>query len=318
MGPCRDAAAVRAQLDAALAPTLAPGASWTVRARFARAAGRVTAYGEVLDASAATVASRSLSTTGDDCASLAKGLGVWASLVLDAEVDRASSPRAAEPADDPLAAPAAARAGSDASLWPKAHPPEPVSPEADLFLQHDKEARTVELGLSSFVMGGTGGGAIVGVSAYGVFEAAHGFFLRPALLGGHSVGALAATSEAPATFLASRFDACARLPGMYRDHRGLQLDLCAGAEVGFSLVDSGVVAAGQAGSDPNSTLPFAALGPSIGLRGELGSNLSAIIRGVGDISLLRESVTLATPAGAMVTPALFVGRAEVGLSWSLR
>jgi hypothetical protein len=315
VAPCRDAAAAQAQLKDALAPALAPSASWTVRARFQRTGGRLVVKGDVIDGDDVTVATRTLSTSGSDCASLAKGLAVWASLVLDAEVERAKPQEPEVPAAPPAPPPQL----PDASVWPGSQPAEPRSSDQDLFLAHSREQRTVELGLSTFVMGGRGGGAIIGPAAYGIFETAHGFFLRPTLLGGHSVGGLTATTEAPATFLASRFDACARLPGFYREGRGLQLDLCGGAELGFSRLDSGVVAnagTGAAGGGGNSTLPFVGLGPSLGLRGELGASLSAIIRGVAELSLLRDSVTVV--GGSVVTPPLVSGRAEVGLSWSLR
>jgi hypothetical protein len=263
----------------------------------------------VRNAAGEVVASRVLSTTGNECASLAKGLAVWASLVLDSEADRPKPPERSVPLDDPLAGPPAAR--SDVTAWPTTPPPEARSPEADLFLEHGKNERTVELGLATFIMGGTGGGAVVGPAAYGVFEAAHGFFLRPAILVGHTVGEFVVQDEIPATFVASRFDACARLPGFYREHKGLQIDLCAGADVGFSLADSGVIA-----NNGSGTLPFVGVGPSVGIRGELASNLSATIRAVGDVNLLRDTVALAN--GQEATPPAFAGRGEVGLSWSLR
>jgi hypothetical protein len=269
---CRDASAVEAALDASLAATLAPRSAWKVRARFERAGARVVVHGSVVDAEGVIVADRTLSNDGDECASLAKGLGVWASLVLDAEVDRAKSAPGPSAVDDPLAAPPAARS---TSLWPVNPPEEKRPPEADLFLRHSSGERTVELGVDSFLMGGTGGGTILGPSIYGVFEAQHGFFLRPALLVGHSIGGLSPTAEAAATFVASRFDACARLPGMYIEHRGMQLDLCAGADIGFSRVDNDVLLAGLSGASPSRTLPFFGVGPSFGLRGELGNNLSA-------------------------------------------
>jgi hypothetical protein len=165
-------------------------------------------------------------------------------------------------------------------------------------------------------MGGTGGGAIVGPAAYGIFEAAHGFFLRPTLMGGHSLGGLSRSAEAPATFLGSRFDACGRIPGMYREQLGLQLDFCLGGEVGFSRLDAGVAASVGVGTSTSPTIPFVGVGPSVGLRGELGNRLSAVVRGVADLSLLRDPVALA--GGTTMTPAVLVARAEVGLSWSLR
>jgi len=305
---CRDGVVARAQLEEALAPALAPGPSWMVRAKFERAGGRLSIHGDVIDADDVTVASRTLSTHGTDCASLAKGLAVWASLVLDAEVDRAkATPAGGDTSPSPVPVVAVAGARPEESAWPESHAPDPHEgrpADADLFLKHAKEERTVELGLSSFVMGGTGGGAIVGPAAYGIFETAHGFFLRPTLLGGHTVGGLSATAEAPATYLGSRFDACARLPGLYREGRGLSIDLCGGAELGFSLLDVG------------GSVPYAALGPSVGIRGELGTSLSAIVRGVGNVSLIRDGVMPSN--GPEVAPAIFGGRAEVGLSWTLR
>jgi hypothetical protein len=312
VGPCRDASAVRGELDTSLAAAEAPGSSWIVSARFDRTGSRLVAHGAVVDAHGVTVADRTLSGDGTECAALAKGLGLWASLVLDEEVERVrSTPKAPDVIEDPLAGPLASRS----ALWPTP-PEERRSPEADLFPRHASTERTVELGGESFLMGGTGGGTVLGASVYGVFEAQHGFFLRPALLVGHSIGGLSPTAEAAATFLASRFDACARLPGMYLDHRGMQLDLCAGADIGFSRVDSDVALAGPAVSSPSRTLPFFGLGPSFGLRGELGNNLSATIRGVTELSFLRDELTLA--GGAHVTGDIFAGRAEVGLSWSLR
>ena len=315
VSPCRDAAAARAHLNEALGPALAPAASWTVRARFERRGARLFAHGDVTDADDITVATRTLSTPGSDCASLAKGLAVWASLVLDAEIDRAKPKDPVEttppPAPPPFTPPPDVPvAGETAEERAKNRPL-----EANLFLTHRQDERTVELGLSAFVMGGTGGGAIVGPAASAVFELAHGVFLRPTLLGGHSVGGLT-TGEASATFLASRFDACGRLPGLYREGRGLQLDLCGGGEVGFSLVDSGVLAAPAPGTQSSGTLPFVAIGPSFSLRGELGGGLAAVVRGVGELSFLRDSVTVQN--GTLVTPPLVGGRAEVGLSWTLR
>jgi hypothetical protein len=311
LAPCRDAAAARAELESALAATRAPGSSWRVKARFEKAGARVVAHGSVVDADGVTVADRALTNKGTECASLARGLGLWASLVLDAEVDRAKASAPPAAVEDPLAAPPAARASN---VLPEVNPDDRRPPEADLFLSHSRGERTVELGVDSFLMGGTGGGTVLGPSLYGVFEASHGFFLRPALLVGHSIGGLSPTGEASGTFLASRFDACARLPGMYLEHRGMQLDLCGGGDLGFSRVDGSVALEG--GPNASRTLPFIGLGPSFGVRGELGNSLSATIRGVTELSVLQDQVTLAN--GTHIGAGYFAGRAEVGLSWSLR
>jgi hypothetical protein len=56
-----------------------------------------------------------------------------------------------------------------------------------------------------------------------------------------------------------------------------------------------------------------ALGPSVDLRGELGSELSVLVRGVAEWNVLRSPA-----ANATVNPALLIGRTEVGLTWRLR
>jgi len=302
---CHDAAAARAELRSALGLSLAPAAGWTVTARFIREGGHLSIDGEVSDPSGAGVAHRLMSGDGALCAGLAKAVGVWASLVLDTEVERAKH-ATEEPPVGPVVAPPAARS---TGLWPDTDPNARHSPEEDVFLRHEQEQRTIEVGLESFLMGGTGGGPVLGPAVYGIFEVGHGIFVRPTFIVGHSVGTIPAS--APATFGGVRLDACARLPGYYREHRGLQLDLCIGGETGFSELDSREAALGSP-----TTLPFLALGPSFGLRGELGNSLSATIRGVTEVSFLRDPVTLTS--GQSVIPGILVGRAEVGLSWALR
>ncbi len=284
------------------------GASrWSLHARFDRSHGHVTVSGTVVGPDGGAVARRDLATDRAECAAAATGLGVWASLVFDATESREFDRAAALALPPPPPAPAEP---------PPSHGPTPNTPDtlgdarppdADLFLRHRAGERTVEIGLDGFVMAGTGGGAVVGPSIYGIFESGRGLFLRPALLGGHSIGGLSRL-DAPGTFFGSRLDACGRVPGMYREHIGLQLDLCLGADVGFSRLDAGVA--------QSSTVPFVAIGPSLGFRGELGSRLSAVIRGVADVSLVSDRVMLAS--GAPMSTSTLVVRGEAGLSWSLR
>jgi hypothetical protein len=305
---CRDAAAARAEIASALAPASAPGVGWTVKARFTRDRAHLTVGAAVVDATGVRVAERVMSTDGTLCAGLAKAVGVWASLVLDTEVDRAqhAGEDVAPPAPLSVPPPPAAR---ETNLWPDVDAAEKHSPEEDVFLHHAQGERTIEIGLQSFLMGGTGGGPVLGPALYGIFEAAHGIYLRPTLMLGHSVGS--ATTSAEGTFVGARLDGCARLPGYYRERRGLQLDLCAGAETGFSQLDPGVALMGS-----SSVLPFVAVGPSFGIRGELGNRLSATIRGITEVSLLRDEVSMVD--GARAGSSLFVGRAEVGLSWAIQ
>jgi hypothetical protein len=256
------------------------------------------ATGEIVDAAGAPVAHREIDRQGTECAGLGRAIGVWASLVLDAEVQRAQDeapvPRPPAPAPDPG--------------WPApAPPPEKPSPESQLFLAHPAEERDVELGAASLVMTGTGAGMIAGGTLFGVSEVGAGWFLRPSLIAGRTVTEVSSGSGVYATLGAGRFDACKRIPGNYLESRGLQLDICAGPEVGFLTV------AGASGGSPSQTLPLLALGPSIDFRGELGNALSVLVRGVADLNVLPESTS-----DGLVTEAILVARAEVGLSWRLR
>jgi len=300
--PCADSAGAEDALRRALQPTKAPGAAWTVSVHLAREKGVLRATGEITDATGAPVAHRAMD--GRECVGLTRAMGVWASLVLDAEVERtkaaASIPPPAEPAPE---------------LWPIPAPedPEQPSPEASLFLAHPVNERQIEVGLASYLMAGTGTGMLVGGSLFTVSEVGDGWFLRPALSLGRTFVEIVPTTHAFATLGAARFDACKRLPGNYLDKRGIQLDLCGGADVGFLYIDGQTASQIIPMSEPSATLPLFALGPSVDLRGELGNELSVLVRGVAEWNIVRTSADNGT-----VTPALLIGRTEVGLSWRLR
>jgi hypothetical protein len=148
---------------------------------------------------------------------------------------------------------------------------------------------------------------IAGGSLFEVSEVGAGWFLRPSLAIGRTVTELSPRSDDFATLGSGRFDACKRIPGNYLERRGLQVDICAGPEVGFLDVSR------STGSSFSQTLPLLALGPSIDFRGELGNALSVLVRGVADVNFLPE-----TTSDGLVAEAVFIARAEVGLSWRLR
>jgi hypothetical protein len=308
--PCSDGQKAAETLRRALAPSLAPRPAWTVSVRFERASAHLSAEGEITDELGAPVAHRAMKQDSGECSALARAVGVWASLVLDAEIERASA-AAAKPTQ-PAASAASGASGtlprtalpvtteetaSSAPLWPAPAPREKPQPEARLLLAHPEGERTIEVGATTFLMGGTGSGIVAGPSAFAVFEVGRGWFLRPTVAIARTLEDLSPSSDA--TWGAARFDACGRVPGFYLERRGIQLDICGGAEGGF-LEGNGWL------------LPFAAVGPSMGLRGELGGDLSAMVRAVAEVNLLRDT---STPG---VDPDLFVGRAEVGLSWRIR
>lgn len=289
-----------------------------------------TAEGEITDDTGAPVAHRVLVKASADCAGLARAVGVWASLVLDEELHRTP--------DDPVDAPSRRRDGSARSsstlaaspktadappLWPAPAINEKPSPEQFAILRHAPEQRSLEVGVSTFIMGGTGTGALAGPELYGVIEVGDGIFLRPTLAFGRTLEGLKPAGDVYGTWGITRFDTCLRIPGFYRDRRGMQLDTCAGADVGFLHFDQSSANA-VSSTDPSPspgtaarTIPFLAFGPSLGLRGELGSELAVELRGVLGLNVIRESFQ--DPAlGSRVDPPLIGGRVELGLSWRVR
>jgi hypothetical protein len=256
-------------------------------------AGGLRAEGEITDATGAPVAHRSVERSEPECVGLARAIGVWASLVLDAEVERAK------------AAPTPPPPPPVSEGWPApAPPPEKPSPETELFLAHAPGERQIEIGAASFVMSGTGTGLLAGGSLFVVDEVAAGWFLRPALLAGGTVFQILPEDQAEATFGAVRFDACKRIPGNYLERRGIQVDLCAGPEAGVLNLQGGPAPA---------TLPYLAAGPSVALRGELASDLSVMVGGAAELNILGQ-----TADGGTVNPSLWIARVELGVSWRLR
>jgi hypothetical protein len=274
----------------------APGR--TVKLRVERTGPRaVRAEGTITDEHQTPIARRLLLGTGPDCSSLTRAVGVWASLVLDAETRRprtaaaetqAPTPRIATPetADEPFGA-----TRGDAAAAAAAAAEETAADRHEAPRRHEESFGLVEVGASGFVMSGTAGGATAGSSAFLFVDAGQGFFVRPALAFGRSIGP--AEGVVDGSWLATRLDACARVQGLYTKRRGMQLDLCAGADLGATLAE---------GVGP---LAFVAVGPSVDLRGELGNGLAVTLRGVFGIDLVR-------------TSDLWSGRLELALSWGLR
>jgi hypothetical protein len=171
-------------------------------------------------------------------------------------------------------------------------PSERRSRAPEWFLHHDDGEKTLEIGVSGFLMSGAHGGAVTGASPYVVAEAAHGIFLRPSLAFGRTIGT-PAVGDSRGTWLDSRLDTCLRVPGLYSTGAGLQLDLCAGGDLGVTV------------DDTSRSFPFAALGPSLDMRGELGTSLAVTLRGVFGVNLLSSAD-------------LWSGRIELAMSWGLR
>jgi hypothetical protein len=188
-------------------------------------------------------------------------------------------------------------------------------PEADWYLHHD-ETPTRELGVAAFLMTGTGATAVAGIAPYVVFEVGKGIFLRPALMVGESIAVVVSpSSDVRSTWTAGRLDACLRLPGLYTNRRGMQLDLCGGAEAGLSYFAAG--SASVSAAPPNGvTMPYVNVGPSVDLRAEFGWNLSAALRGMTGYNIIQEGYEDGDHQWAPTPP--FAGRIELAMSWRLR
>lgn len=309
---CASAERAEELLHDALAAARAPGHAWTVSMRVQPTAEHALhADGKIFDELGFLVADRTLSVPAGDCRGLARAVGVWASLVLEQELARSRSAVASNaalqvssggaPGVTGVTAAAWRESQSTDVLWPAPAPFQKPPPEGEWYLHHEHDdARTVEIGVAGFLMSGAGAGAMAGASPYAIFEAGRGVFLRPALFLGQSLTAINSPPVLDAVWVAGRFDTCLRLPGLYKQDQGIQLDLCGGAD--FGVLDD---------NTDDALLPFVSVGPSLDLRGELGSSLSASIRGVTGINLTSETV------GPVYQP-LWSGRLELAFSWKVK
>lgn len=321
--PCDDVARAEELLRRTLGPSLAPRRAWRVELRVGRELGGLRAEGEILDEHGAPVAHRTFVRATPECSALARALGVWASLVLDAELEKSkSAPAVTSAALAPTPPPPSPIADVAAVPWPAPAPNEKPSPEAFTLLKHEDGRRSFEVGVASFLMGGTGTGVLAGPELFTVVEVGSGVFLRPTIAFGRTLQTLKPTGDVYGTWGVTRFDTCVRVPGLYMDRRGLQLDLCGGADIGFLHFDQSSQFGSTFASSPEQpstarTIPFFAVGPSIGLRGELAGDLSVEVRGVGGVNVIRESF-LDPAFGARVDPPLIGGRVEIALAWRVR
>jgi hypothetical protein len=166
-------------------------------------------------------------------------------------------------------------------------------------------------------MTGTGANAILGATPYAVFEPRPGFFLRPSAVIGSSLTPLGEQGNANALLLAVRIDACGRFSGNYMQNRGLELNMCGGADVGGTYFPASP--GGYGGTEaPNQAtlLPQVSIGPSLDLRGEVTSHWSVVLRGVSGFNVIRNGFS--DRFGNRVAPDWVSGRIELALAWSAR
>ncbi len=306
---CRDGEGAGQALRTGLSAARAPTSGWVLTLRIEPTGARLHATSDLTDGAGDHVAHRELSEGTSGCSGLARAMGVWAGLVLDAEVEKARA-LTSEPVPSMAAAATADATHPGAENpaptgWPPPAETEPATPEHDWYLHHE-DSRSLEVGAGVFLMSGPGGGGVAGPVLFTVIESGHGIFLRPSLAFGQTLASIPPANVRSATWGAGRFDGCLRLPGLYTKHHGMQLDLCAGADLGMTHVQ------GVTGTD----MPYLALGPSLDLRGELGGRLSAVMRVVAAVDTLRGSYT--DNDGSSAQEPLVSARLELAFSWDVR
>jgi hypothetical protein len=170
-----------------------------------------------------------------------------------------------------------------------------------------RAGQPLELGATTFLLAGVASSGVVGLSAFLVDPLSSDVMLRISGAGGE-----APASDLPTAWAAARLDTCYEATGRYASGQGLRLGLCAGADVGVTLIGPG----SQPGEPHNhQTMAFVDLGPSVELGAEVGPILTVLLRGGLGINLARD--TFVSGSGERVDPSVGTERAEVGLSWKL-
>ncbi len=288
---CANLDQAQTALHDALGGSVAPEKGWRLRVFDERRGSHIIVTANLDDAQGNAVAHRVIDATASDrCDGVISALGIWAALVLDAEVSKAKAhPKPVKPeTQTPTTA-----TGDNAGNTPNVMVSTGVA-NADAGVPQPHQ-RTIEIGASATLMNSpltSTDAALVGGDVFTLVEIMRSFFLRPAIAGASSLGAAA-------VYVAPRMDACLRVPGNYVEHRGLLLETCAGTE--FGVFDHGTGAT-------HSTDVLFAIGPTIGLRGDLASDLSVEVRGLANFNVVHTGGEIA----------LLSLRAELGLTWRLR
>jgi hypothetical protein len=266
----------------------------------------------IVDDAGTIVAQRTLTDrSARTCVPLARAVGAWASLVLDAEVVRAKDDDgslATPPSSSTAPAPASATATTSARnaaaphAWAVASSLElegaGTQAERDGARERTtKEPRATEVGTMVYIRNGmmaTGG--IAGVSPFAAFEVASGWILRPSFMFGRSTEGVTTVSH-----VAGRGDVCRRIPGNYIERRGIEADLCTGFE-------AGVVTSQGGATTRSASASRIGVGPSIALRGELAGGVALEVRGLFGANLNQQ------PLNGKAELPLVYAAAELGAS----
>jgi hypothetical protein len=257
----------------------------------------------IVDDAGTIVAQRTLTDrTARTCVPLARAVGAWASLVLDAEMVRAKDDDASQPtlATTPTPTPSSARpAGTPTLTFGLAGQPRPRDSAAAAPAVADAPPikRSVEIGSMVYIRNGMSAtGGFAGASPFITIEVAEGWVVRPSLAFGRATEGVQGTSH-----VGGRGDLCRRIPGNYIERRGIEADLCAGLE-------AGVVTSQTGGGARGDSVGRAGIGPAANLRGELAYGLALEVRGLVGANLAQ------SPLAGHSAPPLVFAAAELGIS----
>lgn len=254
----------------------------------------------IVDDAGTIVAQRTLTDrSARTCVPLARAVGAWASLVLDAELMRAKDDDGSAPTPSPASS-VPGPVSTDASPLERAA----GRPVRDIVSSSEGEPyarspRSLELGTMVYLRNGVlASGAVSGLSPFVAIEFANAWIVRPSLAIGRS------TQGTPTVInhLGGRADICRRIPGNYIERRGVEADLCVGMEGGVVTTQTGPSARG-------ANAGRLGVGPSATLRGELGWGVALELRGLAGANLLLSP--LLSDDGQ---PSLLFAAAELGVS----
>jgi hypothetical protein len=261
-----------------------------------RSQGTKSAEAVIVDDAGTIVAQRTLNDrNARACLPLARAVGAWASLVLDAELVRAKE-------DGTLTTPSADDEGPSTVKAPmrlvRTHPDADTgSSSGSAPSSSPKAERALELGSMVYVRNGVlANGGMAGISPFVAVELANAWVLRPSLAFGRSTEGSVGMSH-----VGGRADICRRIPGNYTERRGIEADLCAGFE-------GGVLTSQTSPTAPGDSVGRAGFGPAATLRGELAGGVALEVRGLVGANFIQSALR-----GQGEAPLVFAA-AELGIS----
>jgi len=289
-------------------PSSAPGAHWTMTMTVAAAAASSatrpsaskSADAVIVDDAGTIVAQRTLTDRNlRSCLPLARAVGAWATLVLDAEMVRAKDD------DGALTTPAieedsAKDVETRRSLRLVHTHPDLDSTAVGEGGDRPSPKRSLEVGAMVYVRDGVlATGGMAGVSPFVAIELANAWVIRPSGAFGRSTAGSVAMSH-----VGGRADLCRRIPGNYTERRGIEADLCAGFE-------AGVLTSQATETTRGDSVARAGFGPAATLRGELAGGVALEVRGLVGANFIQSALL------GQGAPPLVFAAAELGVSMRL-